>query len=591
MSVIQTVREYELHELLGGGGMGEVFRARHVLLDQPYAVKAVLPSLLDSAEIRARFVREAQTLQRLDHPNILRFVTLFEDSGRLFLVTELLAGKPLDLLVQEGADLAQRADWFHQTVRGVAHAHRRGVLHRDLKPGNLQVLPDGRVKILDFGIARPVAARAITAMGHLVGTPVYLPPEILLGETASSAAGPTWDVYTLGLLAYELFTQRLPFDLDPNAPPLQLLVDLSRFYGKRGRGPELRTQVPELSRPWVEAIDKALIMDPNKRLPDAIALLRLLDAAPPLTVQETQIVSMTTEHMAPEDATGIHVIRNLRPKGAIAAAVAAPRPPPPAPRPAEATPAVVPPVAVEDLNSLTFSTRPNPAGDDTQTLARPRWPLWMLPAGGAFAAGVLVTALFRAGSPSGPVSPASEVPTGRQALEAAATGAEGRLASGPATGRAASDVPTAPPIAASDTAPEPALLAGIAPAVVLAPDAGVMDFEPIRVADPRRPARLPVVSRERDAARARSGREGNGSSPTAEVGVLSVVATPPALVYVGDRYIGESPIRGRLLRPGRYEVKLVRDEQPRPYRRTLTAQVRAGHRTDLKYEEPGPKRN
>jgi serine/threonine protein kinase len=147
VSVIQTVREYELHELLGGGGMGEVYRARHVLLDQPYAVKVVLPALLQNAEIRARFVREAQTLQRLDHPNILRFVTLFEDAGRLFLVTELLAGTTArPLLCRErrhaptgwgspGPEPAERAEWFHQTVRGVAHAHRRGVLHRDLKPG------------------------------------------------------------------------------------------------------------------------------------------------------------------------------------------------------------------------------------------------------------------------------------------------------------------------------------------------------------------------------------------------------------------------------------------------------------------------
>jgi len=321
VSVIQTVREYELHELLGGGGMGEVYRARHVLLDQPYAVKVVLPALLQNAEIRARFLREAQTLQRLDHPNILRFVTLFEDSGRLFLVTELLAGQPLDLHFYRiasaaptgwgtpGPEAAARVDFFHQTVRGVAHAHRRGILHRDLKPGNLHVLPDGRLKILDFGIARPIAARALTATGHLVGTPVYLPPEIILGEMASSAAGPTWDVYTLGLLAYEMFTGHLPFDLDANAPPLQLLNDLSRFYARRSRGPDFKDKVPGLSKAWSDAIERALAPDAARRPADAGALLRLLDAAPALTDTTAQTVPQSTENLAPEDATAIHNLR------------------------------------------------------------------------------------------------------------------------------------------------------------------------------------------------------------------------------------------------------------------------------------------
>jgi serine/threonine protein kinase len=559
VSVIQTVREYELHEVLGGGGMGEVYRARHVLLDQPYAVKVVLPALLANAEIRARFVREAQTLQRLDHPNILRFVTLFEDSGRLFLVTELLAGKPLDLRVHEGAELSERTDWFHQTVRGVAHAHRRGILHRDLKPGNLQVLPDGRVKILDFGIARPIQARAITAMGHLVGTPVYLPPEIILGETASSAAGATWDVYTLGLLAYEMFTGRLPFDLDPNAPPLQLLNDLSRFYAKRSRGPELRSHEPALSRAWAEAIDKALVIDPAKRLPDAGALLRLLDAAPALVAGETLVAAVNTENLAPEDATGIHNIRDIRPKAAA---------------PAGAPPA---PISVPDPAEGTLVTRTRPTesdAGDTQTLAaRRRLPPWLLPAGGAFAGGLLLAMVMRtAGAPDAPVPP---VPVSAEA-------------SLPAAGPAAP--PSAPTsLAAAVSAPAPA-----SEAEAEAPD---LEFDPVRVGAPTRP-RAAASPRERDLARPGGAnaagnptvKETGTISNTATHGVLSVIADPAALVYVDDTYVGESPIRGRLVKPGRHEVKLVRNQAPRPYRRVVAVNIRAGQRTEVRHEEPAPKR-
>jgi serine/threonine protein kinase len=565
VSVIQTVREYELHEVLGGGGMGEVYRARHVLLDQPFAVKVVLPALLENTEIRARFVREAQTLQRLDHPNILRFVTLFEDAGRLFLVTELLAGKPLDLRVHEGAEPAERAEWFHQTVRGVAHAHRRGVLHRDLKPGNLHVLPDGRVKILDFGIARPIAARAITAMGHLVGTPVYLPPEIILGETASSAAGPTWDVYTLGLLAYEMFTGRLPFDLDPNAPPLQLLNDLSRFYGKRSRGPELRAQAPSLSRAWVDAIDKALVVDPAKRLPDAGALLRLLDAAPALIAEETQVAAVNTENLAPEDATGIHVIRNIRPKPAAA--------------PASAPPA---PVSLPDPAEGTLVTRTRSAeGEDTQTLdARRRLPPWLLPAGGAFAAGLLLAVVMR--SVGGP-EPATTPPPPPSAPESAAL------------------AQVAPPATASPSEPATPPTAPVSLAVVAvsapAPEAPDLEFDPVRVDAPAKPR--PATPRERDAARPAAAAAAAGNPTVRETGtlnnvathgVLSVTAEPSALVYVDDTYVGESPIRGRLAKPGRHEVKLVRNQSPRPYRRVVSVTIRAGHRTEVRHEEPAPKR-
>ncbi len=573
MSVIQTVREYELHELLGGGGMGEVYRARHVLLDQPYAVKVVLPALLQNAEIRARFLREAQTLQRLDHPNILRFVTLFEDAGRLFLVTELLAGQPLDLHFHDlaaassgpagwgprGPEPAIRTDFFHQTVRGVAHAHRRGILHRDLKPGNLHVLPDGRVKILDFGIARPIAARALTATGHLVGTPVYLPPEIILGETASSAAGPTWDVYTLGLLAYEMFTGQLPFDLDPNAPPLQLLNDLSRFYARRTRGPDVRGKLPQLSKAWSEAIERALSPDPTRRPADAGALLRLLDAAPALNDTTAQTGLPSTENLAPEDATGIHTLR--RPGGGMPPPNAGSGGPPPMVSLAEETQVV----AVDpDMLALRGA---EPVRPPEPTRRRLPGPAWVGPALGAFALGLGVALVMSGGG--------DDSPTVAVAPERSAS-----IVDRPATA-----APSAP-VSVATPAPAPPSEAEV-PA-----DSGVIDFDPVPVGNRPKTPRPSVARVERDPGRtAGPSVQASGTSNTAAThGVLSVIAEPAALVYLGDTFISESPVRGRLVKPGRYEVKLVRTVMPRPYRRTVNITVRAGQRVEVRHDEPPPRR-
>lgn len=576
MSVIQTVREYELHELLGGGGMGEVYRARHVLLDQPYAVKVVLPALLQNAEIRARFLREAQTLQRLDHPNILRFVTLFEDSGRLFLVTELLAGQPLDLHFYRiasaaptgwgtpGPEAAARVDFFHQTVRGVAHAHRRGILHRDLKPGNLHVLPDGRLKILDFGIARPIAARALTATGHLVGTPVYLPPEIILGEMASSAAGPTWDVYTLGLLAYEMFTGHLPFDLDANAPPLQLLNDLSRFYARRSRGPDFKDKVPGLSKAWSDAIERALAPDAARRPADAGALLRLLDAAPALTDTTAQTVPQSTENLAPEDATAIHNLRR-----------------PPVPLPSELG-GSTDPGSVHSLLEETQVVRVDadllsprmgaPVGSaavkaSPTTRARLRTSAWVGPAVGAFALGLGVALLISTGR--------TDAPAVTVAGDRASMSSEGA-----ASFAAPSTIAPAPPSAlVMPSAAEPE------------PDAGALAFEPVAVGS--RPPRSgsPRPDRGRDPTRPGASAQASANAGTAAThGVLAVVAEPTALVYLGDTYISESPVRGRLVKPGRYEIKLVRTVMPRPYRRTMIVTVRPGQRVEVRHDEPASRR-
>ena len=531
------VREYELIELLGVGGMGEVYRAVHVLLEQSFAIKVVHPALAVNSEIRARFVREAQTLQRLDHPNILRFVTLFEDEARLYLVTELLDGQPLDVIGPTTADLSLRAEWFRQVVRGVAHAHRRGIVHRDLKPANIHVLRDGRVKILDFGIAKVVAARGLTATGHLVGTPIYLPPEVILGDTPTSVAGPAWDVYTLGLLAFESFSGRLPFELDPNGPPIQLLNELSRLYARKGKPPSLRAICPELSEGWISALQQSLSGEPTERPKDAGALLELLERSPPLA--RSASLSLNPWDLAPEDAT---MISRVRSEGSSSTPVKPGRG-------RRAGPIGSPALPVDEAE-LTLNSTDRP---DRRRLG--------LALGVAAAVCVLiVTGIVMALRVPDPVASA----TAMGSAVAVSTVAP-------------------PPLAAPDAVP----LIGAGPSEELA-------FDPVLVPSGRDRGLAPRLERDaaprptRETAPLRPASQRKERAPEgAAVGYLSVDAQPPALVYVGGRFIGETPVTRRWLKPGRHEVKLVRIAHPFPYKRDYAAQVVAGKIVRLRHLEPG----
>jgi len=498
------LRDFELVELLGEGGMGEVYRARHRLLEQDYAVKAVHTSLGESPEVRARFLREAQTLSKLDHPNLLRFVSLFEEEGRLYMVTELLDGRPLDQRMAESPrpSLAQRAHWLTQIVRGVAHAHRRGVLHRDLKPANLQVLADDRVKVLDFGIAKPIAARGLTASGHLVGTPVYLPPEIVLGEKASSVAGPTWDVYTLGVVAYELFAGRLPFEINPATPALQLLSDLSRLHGQRRPVPNLEALCPELSPEWASVVMRAISAHPGDRPRDAGALLEALDGAAPLRAKAP--LERLGADLAPEDAT--QITRLVR-----------------VPRPAE--------------TETVVQTLDRPQGRRRRAVG------WLAAAGLAFAAMGIGVWLARG---------LRDEPQAQPAVHASVQ----RPSAGPTEPPSAA--PTEPPTEALAQVMELEPMALEVPTVAPPPQA--------RSASPRSTAPRPA----RDAAN--------------PVGYLFVEAEPPALVYLDDRFVGPTPVKGHWVRPGNYEVKLY-GVRPFQYTARLSARIKAGEKTALRHRE------
>jgi predicted ATPase len=220
---------YEVQEQLGRGGMGVVYRARQHSLDRPVALKFLPRGCAHDPEWLARFRREARTASALNHPNICTIYDTGEAAGRPYLSMELVHGKTLEALIGEQRPVEEVAAWLAQAARAVAAAHSAGVVHRDIKPANLMVRDDGIVKVLDFGLARQVGAARprdgesgcpSTDPGTRVGTLHYMSPEQVRAEPVNAAT----DIFSLGLVLYELLTGQHPFHADSEVGVLHGIV-------------------------------------------------------------------------------------------------------------------------------------------------------------------------------------------------------------------------------------------------------------------------------------------------------------------------------------------------------------------------------
>jgi serine/threonine protein kinase len=247
-----TIGRYRIVGRLGKGAMGVVYRARDEQLDREVALKVMMADLESDPETRARFYREAQITSKLLHRNIITVFDLGADDGRLYLVMELLKGRTLTEFLKdpESQTLEHKVDLMVQTCEGLSVAHAKGVVHRDVKPTNLFVQPDGALKILDFGIAR-LASSSMTASGLIMGTPDYMSPEQAQGKEVDARS----DVFSAAGVFYFMLTGRKPFEA----------VSLPLVLQKVVREEPLPIREHEAPRALAQIIARALSKDPDQR--------------------------------------------------------------------------------------------------------------------------------------------------------------------------------------------------------------------------------------------------------------------------------------------------------------------------------------
>ena len=311
---------YRVGDRLGIGGMSTVHRAFDSRLEREVAIKLLAEHLAEDETFVSRFRREALAAARLIHPNIVQVFDfgLDEPTGQHFIVMELVNGPSCAQLLRDRRTLPidETLDIIGQASRGLDHAHRNGLVHRDVKPGNLLVSTDGNVKLADFGIARATEQSSITQVGAVLGTAAYLAPEQSRGEEA----GPPADIYAMAVVTYQMLAGRLPYEA----------ASLSELTLKQQREapPPLDAVNPEVPPSLARAVARGLALDAAARYESATALGEALRAGergidPPLpdvTDRATEATRMlerdeteATRMQAPRDPdTAPHQLQPIR---------------------------------------------------------------------------------------------------------------------------------------------------------------------------------------------------------------------------------------------------------------------------------------
>jgi serine/threonine-protein kinase len=260
------IGSYEVVDVLGHGGMGEVYRVRHLITDRIEAMK-ILVSAAESVELRERFNREIRVLGTLNHPNIAGLHTAFYHEDHLIMVMEFVEGEDLGRRFSSGFTLQQSLDVTSQILAALEYAHSLGVVHRDIKPSNIMLTPGGRIKLLDFGLALCGPDTRLTSAGGVVGSMHYISPEQISGEPADARS----DLYAVGITLYEMLTGKLPIEGSNYA---QIIANHLQHHPAPPAS--INPQVPEAIS---AVVMKALVKDKTERWQSAVQFgLALRDA-------------------------------------------------------------------------------------------------------------------------------------------------------------------------------------------------------------------------------------------------------------------------------------------------------------------------
>jgi eukaryotic-like serine/threonine-protein kinase len=318
---------YRLEGRLGFGGMSTVHLAFDLRLERRVAVKLLAEHLADDPTFVSRFQREAQAAARLVHPNIVQVFDsgLDEHSGRHFIVMEYIEGQSCaEILRDDGwVQVDEAVAIIEQACEGLHYAHRHGVVHRDVKPGNLLRSREGEVKLADFGIAKATEQSSITQVGSVLGTAAYLAPEQARGEEA----GPRADLYALGVVSYQLISGRLPYEATS-------LTELA-LKQQREEPAMLDTLVAAVGPELAEAVALALALDPRERYQTAREMGRgISDGADGISPLESSVTGRSAGRRGTQQATQATSVLSGGARGSAAPqtkAAVAPRQPRPGP--------------------------------------------------------------------------------------------------------------------------------------------------------------------------------------------------------------------------------------------------------------------
>ncbi len=270
MAIHVAIDGYDSLEQIGVGGMAAVYKARKVSIDKTVAIKVLFPYLATDESFTERFQREAKAAASIQHDNIVNVIDFGESEGAFYIVMEYYDGRTLEAMMKErpGIPLEISVQILLEVAYGLEAAHRLDIVHRDIKPANIIYTRQGSIKIADFGLAKKSdSASMITQLGKVIGTPAYMSPEQAAGRPVSAAS----DIFSLGVVAFELLSRRKPFEGASYSDVLEKIQTLET--------PNIADLNPFVEPPLEHVIERMLEKDERDRYPDATALLADLEAA------------------------------------------------------------------------------------------------------------------------------------------------------------------------------------------------------------------------------------------------------------------------------------------------------------------------